>query len=259
MPPFTIEDLMKLIDEIWGSTPVNHRSALEQIRDELIAHRHIALSNEKNLTEHFGLPRYRETGVVQLVRILIEGNVTIEELVGKELVDEHGHDGALRLFGEERDRLAQLDEDINKASAALLPDTTVNHLHKLTGVEALMIEHFGSGGVDDRGLVESVKELLEEFVRMGELIDEKGLVVGQVLETERPSTEMAMGRIVRFVDNNDETMPMLVSKVHGFEGVISGHVFPWNAASRRVTSIRYEIPVNGKASNDTWHWPGDGV
>lgn len=68
-----------------------------------------------------------------------------------------------------------------------------------------------------------------------------------------PTDQLTMGRIVRYIDHGGDVYPMIVSKVHGFTGTISGHVFPFTGATRLATAIEH-APA-GEARNDTWHWP----
>jgi len=120
-------------------------------------------------------------------------------------------------------------------------------------VEEQLIQHFGLGSdlFDQAGPVETLAEVLAENNKLtdGTDVDDPRPVELDLAPTQQPTA----GRIVRFVDNNGDAMPMIVSKVHGFEGVISGHVFPFNAASRRVTSIAHDA----EGGNDTWRWPDE--
>ena len=213
----------------------------------------------------------------------------ITEHAGEALVEEHGHAEAMRLCFEERDRLGRLDEAINQASAALTEDTTVNHLHKLTGIEVLMVERYGVEAIKTHGLVEVLKELIESHDQMagesvtimGETFEigpefnaiiRKTIEIGDVVKTVEvtfgdPADEVAdspvelkgeklatVGRIVLYVDENHESLPAIVTKVHDGD-IVSIHVFPVRSASYPITAVQYSY---GPMVN-TWHWPNDQV
>ena len=214
----------------------------------------------------------------------------IVEKVGEELCNEKGLIAALRLSFEERDRLAQLDQDINEASIALLPDTVVNHLQKLTGIEAVMVSYFGAAKIDEDGLVETAKELIDEHGQMsGESVTimgetyligpsfnsiEKTIEVGDVSKTvsvvfsdpeagpyieadgavELTSGSLRVGSEVRYVDLDKIISLALVTKIHEADKIADLAVFDRERKTVGFESaVQYSFGIMGR----TWHWPKD--
>ena len=164
------------------------------------------------------------------------------------IVEELGHAEVLRDYMKEHDQLAEVVKAIETASAALTSDTTVNHLHKLTGVEALMIERYGAAKIDDDGLVETLKELLEELDQPDSAEDKVPTATVKV----KDQGDLVMGRIVRYVEADGGIVPAIVSKVYDEDGV-SLHAFPVRRDSYPVAIVPYSLgPMV-----DTWHWPND--